>query len=169
LAYVFEKLIKLDPESAYIVDPKNPRRVIRALEITILTKKPFSEQRKKGNPLFDVLEIGISLPKEEMEKRVNLRAEKMAENGLVGEVKRLVKKYGTKKQSFDAIGYREIIEYLNNKITLQQAIEKIKINTRRFAKRQMTWFKGDKKIRWIKNFTEAEKLVKKFMQQKTAG
>ena len=174
LDYVFQKLIKLDPEAAYIVDPKNPRRVIRALEITLLTKKPFSQQRKSGKILFDVLEIGISVPKEKLKERISLRINEMVKNGLVDEVKNLVRKYGNGQQAFDAIGYREIIDYLNKKITLDQALENMKMNTWHYAKRQMTWFKREppspagfggpsKKVNWIKNYKKAEFLVKKFL------
>jgi len=162
LDFVFKKLIKLDPEAAYIVDPKNPRRIVRALEITQLTKKPFSQQRKIGSPIFDVLEIGISVPKEELQKRIGRRIEQMLKDGSIEEVKNLIKKYGAEQQAFDAIGYREIIEYLAQKITLEEAIEKMKNNTWHYAKRQMTWFKPDKKIIWVKNYKEAEKLVEKF-------
>jgi len=163
LEYVFKKLIKLDPEAAYIVDPKNPRRVVRALEITLLTKKPFSQQRKFGNPLFNVLEIGIAVPKNKLRQRINLRTEQMIKEGLIEEVKSLIKKYGDGQQAFDAIGYREIIKNLKGKITLQEALEKIKTNTWHYAKRQMTWFNKDKKIHWIKDCEEAEKLIKKFL------
>ncbi|MGA2418015.1 MAG: tRNA (adenosine(37)-N6)-dimethylallyltransferase MiaA [Candidatus Staskawiczbacteria bacterium] len=165
LDFVFKKLIALDPEAAYIIDPKNPRRVIRALEITLLTKKPFSQQRKMGNPLFDVLEIGISVPKEKLRGRINQRAKIMIKNGLINEVKELIKKYGDNQQAFDAIGYREIIEYLNNKLTLEQATEIIKINTWHYAKRQMTWFKRDKKIHWVKNYRKAAQLLDIFIKK----
>lgn len=163
LDHVFKKLVELDPEAAYIIDPKNPRRVIRALEVTLLTKKPFSSQRKSGKPLFNVLEIGIMPKKDELVKRINLRAEKMIRDGLVGEVKKLMQKYGPDQQTFDAIGYREIIEYLKRNITLGKALEDIKLNTWHYAKRQMTWFNKDKKICWIKNYKEAEKLIKNFL------
>jgi tRNA dimethylallyltransferase len=161
--YVFKKLIKLDPEAAYIIDPKNPRRVIRALEVTLLTKRPFSAQRKSGNPLFSVLEIGIDAPKEKLKEKINQRVDQMVTDGLAEEVKNLIQKYGKDQQSFDAIGYREIINFLDNKITLKKAIEEIKISTWHYAKRQMTWFRGDKKIHWIKTAEEAEKLVKEFL------
>lgn len=164
LEHIFEKLVELDPEAAYIVDPKNSRRVIRALEITLLTKKPFSKQRKTNNPLFEVLEIGISFPKEELKKRIDQRVDQMIRDDLVEEVKNLIEKYGANHQAFDAIGYREIIEYLQNKTTLEQAAEKMKINTWHFAKRQMTWFNKDKKIVWVKNYKEAEKLIQSFLK-----
>ncbi len=159
LKNLYEELIKIDPEAAYIVDPNNPRRVIRALEVALKTKKPFSLQRKKGKPLFDVLQIGLLPNKEKIEKR----ADKMIKAGLVKEVKNLIKTYDKNLPTFDAIGYREIIDYLGGKISLAEAIEKIKKNTWRYAKRQMTWFKKDQRIHWIRSKKEAEKLIKKFL------
>jgi len=187
LNFVFNKLIKLDPEAAYVIDPNNPRRIIRALEIAIKIGKPFSAQCKTGKPLFNFIEIGIRLSDNILNKRINKRVDLMIKSGLLEEVKNLVKKYGPKQQSFDAIGYREIIDFLNGKISLEEATELIKKNTRNYAKRQMTWFKKDptpepqyqskaqygarqvrygasKRIHWIKNEKEAEKLIKKFLK-----
>ncbi|MDO8676127.1 MAG: tRNA (adenosine(37)-N6)-dimethylallyltransferase MiaA [Candidatus Azambacteria bacterium] len=164
LNFVFKKLIKLDPEAAYIVDPNNPRRIIRALEIAITTKKPFSAQRKSGKPPFDFIGIGIRQTKNVLDERISNRVDLMIKNGLIEEVKNLVKEYDANNQSFDAIGYREIIDYFDKKITLTEAMDSIKKNTINYAKRQMTWFKKDKKIHWIKNQNEAEKLVKKFLK-----
>ncbi len=161
LNFVFQKLIKLDPEAAYIVDPKNPRRIIRALEIALKTKKPFSSQRKTGKPMFNFIQIGISLPKDRLNERINRRVDSMIKSGLVEEVKTLVKKYGRSQKSFDAIGYREIIDFLNGKISLEEAAELIKKNTRNYAKRQLTWFKKDRRIHWVKNQNEALGLVLK--------
>ncbi len=172
LKHVFEKLVDLDPEAVYIVDPNNPRRVIRALEIVLKTKKSFSAQRQAGKPMLDFLEIGLDVPKKELDKRIDKRVDLMIRAGLLKEVEKLVKKYGTKQQSFDAIGYREIIGFLNNlcysndrknRIAIKQTTELIKRNTRNYAKRQMTWFKKDKRIHWVKNQKQAEKLVKKFL------
>lgn len=163
LKSVYDELINLDPEAAYIVDPNNPRRVIRALEIVLKTKKPFLDQRKAGKPLFDFLEIGISIPRKKLNNLINKRVDLMIKNGLIEEVKNLVKKYGAEFQSFDAIGYREIIDYFDKKISLQEAIELMKRNTRNYAKRQMTWFRKDKRIHWIKNQKEVERLIKKFL------
>lgn len=162
LDFVFKKLVELDPEAAYIVDPKNPRRVIRALEVTIATNKPFSSQRKTGQPIFDVLEIGITLPNEKLKEKISQRIDQMIKDGLVNEVKNLFLKYKD-QQAFDAIGYREIIEFLNNKATLDQAIEKMKINTWHYAKRQMTWFKKDPKIHWVQNSKEVAQLLDTFL------
>ena len=163
LKSVYDELIKLDPEAAYIVDPSNPRRIIRALEIALKTKKPFSVQRRVEKPLFDFLEIGLNIPQEELNRRINKRVDLMIKNGLIKEVNNLIKKYEIKLQSFDAIGYREIIEYINKKIPINDVINLIKKNTRSYAKRQMTWFKKDKRINWIRNEKETEKLIKKFL------
>jgi len=180
LQKLFEELIKLDPEAAYIVDPKNPRRVIRALEVAIKTGKTFSGLRKKGKPLFDVLEIGIYPGKERLAGRINKRVDEMAEAGLLEEVKNLVKKYpsassgqfpsaslgtGGAPKSFDAIGYREIVECLHEKKSFEEAAELIKRNTQNYAKRQMTWFRKNKEIRWIKNKKQAFTDVKKFLKK----
>jgi len=164
LKSLYDELIKIDPEAAYIVDSQNPRRIIRALEVAIKTKKPFSQQRKKGKSLFDVLEIGLSLSEDKLKEKIEKRVNKMMKTGLVKEVKNLIKIYDKNLPAFDAIGYREIIDYLNKKISLAEAIKKIKKNTWHFAKRQITWFKKDERIIWVKNQREAERLVKKFLK-----
>ncbi len=166
LKSLYEELIRIDPEATYIVDKNNPRRIIRALEIAIKTKRPFSEQRKMGNPLFDVLELGIGENLKEAKKKIEKRTDKMVKAGLIKEVKNLIKTYNKRIPAFDAIGYREIIDYLDNKFSLPDAIEKIKKNTWQFAKRQMTWFKKDNRIKWIKTQKGAEKLVKTFLENK---
>ncbi len=163
LEAVYRELLKLDPESAYIVDGKNPRRVIRALEVAILTKKPFSAQRKKGKQLFDALKIGIKISDTELQKRIGKRVDGMIKKGLFNEVKKLVKKYGERQIAFDAIGYKEMISYLKKEIFLAEAVDLIKKNTRAFAKRQMTWFRKDKEIKWIPNKNEVIPLVRKFL------
>ena len=160
---VYEQLIKIDPEAVYIVDPKNPRRIIRALEVALKTKKPFSQQRKKGKPLFEFLQIGLKLDAKKLKEKIEKRVDKMIKMGLAGEVKNLINRRSKDLPTFDAIGYREIIDYLDGKISLLEAVEKIKKNTWRFARRQMTWFKKDKRIHWIKNPKEAEKLIKEFL------
>lgn len=155
LGYVFKRLVNLDPEAVYIVDPKNPRRIIRALEIALLSSKRFSEQRRSGKPFYNALEIGINLPSELLKRRIAKRIKQMIKEGLVEEVKNLVKKHGPDCKVFDAIGYREIIDYLKEKISLSEAIEQINKNTRQYAKRQMAWFRRNQEIKWVKNYKEA--------------
>lgn len=148
LFHLFKKLVELDSEATYIVDPKNPRRIIRALEVAITTGKPFTAQRKQGAPLFDAQIIGIKVPKTVLRKRINQRINKMIESGLLDEVKAMHKKYGGVK-ALDAIGYREIIDCLDKKTSLQSAVEQMKIDTWNYARRQMTWFKKTKGVRWF--------------------
>ena len=163
LNFLYNELIKLDPEAAYIVDPRNPRRVIRALEIAMSTKKPFSETRRQGKPLFEFLQIGISRPKEKLKERINKRIDAMVETGLVEEVKNLIKKYPLGTSAFEAIGYREIIDHLEDRLSLEEAVELMKRNTWYFAKRQLTWFRKDKSIHWITTPRKAERLIKNFL------
>ncbi len=145
LEKLFQKLVSLDPEATYIVDPKNPRRIIRALEVAITTGKPFTAQRKKKKPLFEAEIIGLKLPAETLRKQIESRVDQMIQDGLVEEVKTLYAKYGRVK-ALEAIGYREIIDYIDGKIMLEEAIRQIKINTWHYAKRQATWFKKDGSI-----------------------
>ncbi len=162
LNFLYKELVKIDPEAAYIVDPRNPRRIIRALEIAMSTKKPFSQTRHQGKPLFDFLQIGVSRPKEKLRERIRKRIDMMIDEGLVDEVRNLIKKYPAGTHAFEAIGYREIIDHLQGKSSLKAAIELMKKNTWRFAKRQLTWFRKDKRIHWINSQEEAEKLIKNF-------
>jgi len=166
LSFLYKELIKIDPEAAYIVDPRNPRRVIRALEIAIGAKKPFSQTRRQGKPLFDFLQIGISWPKEKLRERIGKRIDMMIKEGLVDEVRNLVKKYPARTHAFEAIGYREIINHLQGELSLEKAVELTKGNTWRYAKRQMTWFRKDKNIHWISNQREAESPVREFLNPK---
>jgi len=163
LAAVVKKLVDRDPEAAYIVDPKNPRRVVRALEVAILTGEPFTAQRKKNEPLFDALKIGMNLPPETLRERIDLRIDRMMQDGLVSEVETLVKKYGKSCVAFDAIGYREIVNYLDGISSLEQAADIMKHNTWHYAKRQMTWFRKDKNIQWIAKPEEAERIAEEFL------
>lgn len=157
-------LKKLDPDALDFVDINNPRRLDRALEICLSGQK-FSAIRKKGKQLFDVLQIGLTFPKDILNKKIDKRVDKMIKQGLVNETKRLIKKYRINSVLSQIIGYKEIIDFLNKKVTLDKAVELIKIHTHQFAKRQMTWFKRDKRIKWTKNKSEAEKLIKKFIKK----
>jgi tRNA dimethylallyltransferase len=159
----FKKLVALDPEAAYVVDPKNPRRVVRALEVAITTGVPFTAQRKKNEPLFDALVLGLDPAPELLRERIDRRMDAMMRDGLVDEVKGLIKKYGPKPIAFDAIGYREIIDHLNGILSLDDAVAAMKLNTWHYAKRQMTWFKKTPDARRIKNSDEAIALAQNFL------
>ncbi len=161
--HVFQKLIDLDPEAAYVVDPKNPRRIVRALEVAITTGEPFTAQRSKGEPLFNTLMLGLNPPPEMLRARIDRRIDAMMKKGLVREVERLFQTYG-EQTSFDAIGYREIIEFLKGNIPLAEAIAEIKVNTWHYAKRQMTWFRKNKAVLWIENASEAYAALESFLR-----
>ncbi len=165
LAAAFEKLITLDPEAAYIVDPKNPRRVVRALEVALVTGLPFTAQRKKNPPLFDAFRIGLNPPPDILRERINARADQMLRDGLIKEVSALVEKYGPDCAALDAIGYREVIAHLRGDLSLDAAATLIKTNTWRYAKRQITWFKKNSGVHWVQNGQEAITLLKPLLKR----
>jgi tRNA dimethylallyltransferase len=159
-------LKKLDSAALEFVDINNPRRLDRALEVCLAGYK-FSELRKKKEPIFDCLQLGVTFPKKIIDKRIDTRVELMIKNGLIMETEKLIKKYGKKAAPLQTIGYKEIIDFLKNKPGQKigpETINLIKIHTHQFAKRQMTWFKRDKKIKWIRNEKQATGLIKKFIK-----
>jgi tRNA dimethylallyltransferase len=163
--WLFNKLKKLDPTTAKRIDSENKRRLVRALEVCLSSGRLFSDERRRGEPLFDVLEIGIKLPRRELYQRINNRVDLMVKQGLLNEVKKLVKSgYKWNLPAMSGIGYRQIGMYLRGEINLEESIALIKRDTRRYAKRQMTWFRRDKKIKWIKNYNMADKLIVKFLK-----
>ncbi len=166
-----EELVKLlkdvDPRSAKKVDLKNKRRVLRALEVAILTGQSFTQQQKKGPKLFDALEIGLEIDRAKLYERIDKRVEQQFKDGLVEEAKKLVsrRKYKWNLPSMSGIGYKEAGQYLRGEIGLERAKELIKFRTHDYARRQLTWFRKDKKIKWIKTSKEAGKLVRKFLNK----
>ncbi len=158
-------LVKKDSEVKNFIDPQNKRRIIRALEVVAATKKPFSQQREKGPKLFDTLILGVQKSPEETRKAIAKRTQQMLKAGLVTEVKNLLKKgYSPKSPALSGIHYKEIIDYLNKKTTLPEAIALINKNDEQLVRRQMTWFKKDKRIKWVKSQREAKKLMELFIK-----
>lgn len=155
---LFNQLKKLDPAGADFIDKNNKRRLIRALEVCLLTQKPFSKQRKRGRPLFNVLQLGLKVEKKELEKKIKKRTEQMLRQGLIDEVKNLVGKYGDNLPSY-GIGYQEIIQYLKDEISLKQAKQLIILHTLQYARRQMTWFKRDQRTVWLPSAGSPSKLI----------
>ncbi|MCG0276270.1 MAG: tRNA (adenosine(37)-N6)-dimethylallyltransferase MiaA [Thermosediminibacteraceae bacterium] len=151
--FLYNKLKQVDPKAAEKIHPNNLRRVIRALEVYIKTGVPFSYfeelTKKRGSP-YDLLIFGLTRPREELYERINKRVLAMIEKGLVDEVKRLLEMGYTKElNSMQGLGYRQVIDYLEGQITLDEAIYLICRDTRRYAKRQYTWFRKDKNIIWL--------------------
>ena len=150
--YVYKNLKRVDEESAESIHPNNLKRVIRALEIYKTTGKKKSELDKEqlSEPLYEPEITGLMRDREVLYDRINKRVDIMMEKGLVEEVSELIKMgIDTEATSMQAIGYKEIIEYLDGKTSLSDAVDKIKRESRRYAKRQLTWFKRNEKIHWI--------------------
>ncbi|HBV58284.1 MAG TPA: tRNA (adenosine(37)-N6)-dimethylallyltransferase MiaA [Candidatus Magasanikbacteria bacterium] len=159
-----ELLKKLDPVATRTIDADNKRRLIRALEVCIWTGKTFSGQQNKGESLFECLQIGLSVPRDELNSRIAERAEKMMERGLLEEVRALVKqRYGWNLPSMSGTGYKQFAGYFKKEISLENTVELLKRDTRRYARRQMTWFKRDAKIKWVDNVADAAKLIMEFL------
>lgn len=150
--YVHNLLKQVDPVSAEAIHPNNVRRVVRALEIYRLSGKPKSEvdKEQRGEPMYDAEIYGLLWPREELCERINKRVDIMIERGLMDEVKNLLDSgVGMDSTAMQAIGYKEAAEYLRGGCALSEAVEKIKRESRRYAKRQMTWFKRNPNIIWI--------------------
>ncbi len=151
--YLYELLKRIDPGSALRLHANDTRRIIRALEVYYCSGKPMSAlmgNTKHHQALYDVVFIGLRMEREELYKRIELRVDKMIADGLVNEVKRLLKNGCTREMvSMQGLGYKEIIGYLNGEYSLDEAVEILKRNTRRFAKRQFTWFRRDDRIIWM--------------------
>lgn len=162
--YLWQRLLQLDPQAQKFVSPQNSRRIIRALEVCLQTQKPFSQLRNQGKKRFNLLQIGLKIERKKLYQRINQRVEKMIKQGLVKETKELLKKYPSSSPGLQTIAYQEIIAYLQGKISLEEAIDLIKRNTRRYARRQITWFKKEKDIKWVKNYSSAKDLIKSFLK-----
>jgi tRNA dimethylallyltransferase len=149
IEYLRSELLKHDPEYYNIVDLKNPKRLIRALEIFYQTGKPFSQFRKNQGVKrsFNILKIGIDLDREILYKKINSRVDKMVENGLVEQAYDIY--HAKNLPALQTIGYRELFEFIEEKRSLEDAIELLKKNTRNFARRQITWFKRYKTTKWF--------------------
>ena len=144
-----EELRQLDPDHYEIVDRKNPRRVVHALEICYMTGKTYTSFRKaeKKNRPFQIVKIGLNREREELYERINQRVDVMMQNGLLREAEGM---YGNRElNALNTVGYKELFEYFDGHLTLEEAVDRIKGNTRRYARKQLTWFKRDAEIRWF--------------------
>lgn len=138
-----------DPEYYNVVDKDNPQRLLRAIEVCLITGKPFSEQRlnepKKRN--FNIIKIALNMDRAVLNERISVRVDEMLDAGLIDEAKELYKY--KELNSLKTVGYREFFDYFESKYTIEEAVEKIKTNTRRYAKRQVTWLKKDESYKWF--------------------
>jgi len=160
-----KELSKLDPTAN--VDPKNKRRLIRALEIIMTTGQPLSQQRVMKPPeKFEFFQLGIKWPKEELYQRIDQRIDVMVQRGLLTETRRLLKAgYNFANEAFSALGYQHLEAFLKRKISQKKALELMKRDHRHYARRQLAWFGRDRRIKWIKTPEIAEKLVAEFLRK----
>jgi tRNA dimethylallyltransferase len=165
---MFLMLKKLDPIRSGSIDEHNPRRLVRALEIVLKTGKPIPKINtgtSGGLAETDILQIGITKNINQLQKLIQIRLQKrLKNNAMINEVKKL-KKSGVSFKRLQEFGleYRFVAQYLQNKITKQEMMDKIQKESEHFVKKQMTWFKKDNRIHWIKNQKQAENLIKKFL------
>lgn len=169
-----EKLRELDPKSAENIHPHNSRRIVRALEVIESTGRPFSDFQRKWDQrksIYDVEIIAFILPRSELYAKIDGRVDRMIADGLIEETKELVERgYGKTITSKQALGYQQVLDYLDNKMSLIDCIDLIKQDTRRFAKRQITWLRADPRVCWIdlsgKSEDEIEDLAIRHLQYK---
>jgi tRNA dimethylallyltransferase len=149
LVWLQEQIRENDPEFYRVGEIQNPQRMMRALEVKMATGQSILRYRtmgKKTRP-FQIEKIGLYLPKEDLHRRINGRVDKMMEEGLLEEVRSLLPY--RRLNALQTVGYTELFDHLDGKMSLDEAVEAIKMNTRRYAKRQMTWFRRDNSIRWM--------------------
>lgn len=166
---LYQRLKVVDPKATENILPGNVRRTIRALEVIFHTGERFSDQRRREPVPYDIFQVGLNRPREELFERIDLRVDQMVEAGFVEEVKGLLDKgFSPELSSMSAIGYRQIADYFAGNVALEEAIEETKRVTRKFVRRQMTWFKPNHPdIHWFEiNPTvnhEVEKAVTSFL------
>lgn len=152
LENLYEQAKKIDPEAIKKISQNDKKRIIRILEIYHATGYNKTEQERKSRekePEFDYKVYGLNMPREKLYKRIDLRVDIMIKQGLIEEVEKIYKKYSEFPTAMQGLGYKEVVEYLNNNLTKEEMIEKIKQETRRYAKRQMTWFRKNKQTIWL--------------------
>lgn len=152
LENLYEQAKKIDPEAIKKISQNDKKRIIRILEIYHATGYNKTEQERKSRekePEFDYKVYGLNMPREKLYKRIDLRVDIMIKQGLIEEVEKIYKKYSKFPTAMQGLGYKEVVEYLNNNLTKEEMIEKIKQETRRYAKRQMTWFRKNKQTIWL--------------------
>ncbi len=157
--YLYNLLKEKDPVSAEKMLPQNWKRIIRCLEVIHLTGEPIwkHQQDYTRQDELEFIQFGLNWERQQLYDRINFRVDKMIENGLVQEVEILLNLgYNKNLNSLNTVGYKEIISYLNKEISLDRAIELIKRNTRHYAKRQLTWFRKDDRIKWLDIETESD-------------
>lgn len=163
LATLYEKARSIDPVAMEKISSNDKKRIIRVLEIKHSTGKNKTElelESRKNEVKYEYKVFAINMPREILYDRINKRVDIMIENGLINEVENIIEKYKEFPTAMQAIGYKEIVMYLKGELTKQEAIEKIKQESRRYAKRQITWFKKIENIKWIDGLKDKDENIK---------
>ena len=162
-----QRLQVLDPEAAEGIDGPNLRRMIRAMEVILTSGEKFSQQKGKSGSLFNILQIGLNRPREELYQRIDQRIDRMINDGLVKEVEKLMEKgYSPELSSMSAIGYKQIVSFLREEITLEEAINQIRSKTRKYVRQQTNWFNENApEIHWFSATTDPTDEIIQIIQQ----
>lgn len=172
---VHARLRALDPTAAERIDPRNVRRVVRALEVCLITGQPFSCQQRKAPPPYDFLPVGLDLPRGSLYERIDRRVEQMIQAGLEDEVRKLVAAgYGFDLPAMSGVGYAQFAPYLADKATLEEVMSEIKRASRRFVRHQANWFRADdRRIQWFQAepdpYHEVLNAIRQFLSAPCAG
>ena len=168
LSALYEEAKKIDPTAMEKISPNDKKRIIRVLEIYHKTGKTKTQQEiesRKNDVKYNYHVFAINMEREILYERINKRVDLMIKEGLIEEVKNILKKYKTFPTAMQGLGYKEVVEYLENKITKEEMIEKIKLETRHYAKRQLTWFRKNKQTIWLNAEDGVEKNIKMIMKK----
>lgn len=168
LEKLYQKAVKIDPEAMRKISPNDRKRIIRVLEIYHKTGKTKTEQEKesrKNEVKYNYKVFAITMDREKLYKRIENRVDQMIEEGLIEEVKALKKKYSKFPTAMQGLGYKEVVEYLENRISFEDMIENLKKETRRYAKRQLTWFRKNKEIIWLNGENDINSNLERIIEQ----
>lgn len=168
LMKLYEKAKQIDEKAMQTISPNDKKRIMRVLEIyhqTGKTKTQLEAESRLNPPPYDYVVFAITMDREKLYERINLRVDIMIENGLIEEVQNLVNKYQEFPTAMQGLGYKEVVEYLEGKSTKEEMIEKLKMETRRYAKRQLTWFRKNKDIKWIDGLAPLEQNIQYILEE----
>ena len=168
LEKLYQKATKIDPKAIKKISHNDKKRIFRILEIYNATNKTKTElelESRKNEPEYDYILFGITMDREKLYERINLRVDIMIETGLIEEVKDLISKYKGMPTAIQGLGYKEVIEYLDGKTSREEMIEKIKRETRRYAKRQLTWFRKYNNLIWLNGLDDIQNNIKIILEE----
>lgn len=162
---LFQELVALDPDTEWTIDKNNKRRLIRALEVCLISGQPFTQQKGRKELPHNFLYLSVDKERNALYENINARVDEMIRIGFLDEVKLLKEKYDH-NSAMQAAGYKQLSDYLDGAISLEEAVEKTKQVHRNYAKRQLTWLRKNKDVIWVKNESEAATMIDKFLKLK---